>query len=47
MGMRSELHTQPDPVAYIECDMADDETLADYRKRVGCARRRWWHVGRR
>jgi hypothetical protein len=27
-------------VSYIACDLADNETLADYRKRCGKSRRR-------
>ena len=38
---------QPTPMAYIACDLADDETLADFRKRTGTSRRRWWQVGQR
>ena len=34
-------------IAYIACDLADDETLADFRKRSGHSRRRWWQVGQR
>jgi hypothetical protein len=34
-------------IAYIACDLADDETLADFRKRTGHSRRRWWQVGQR
>ena len=35
------------PMAYIECDLHVDETLADFRKRTGSSRRRWWQVGQR
>ena len=38
---------QPTPMSYIASDLADDETLADFRKRSGSARRRWWQVGQR
>jgi hypothetical protein len=31
-------------LTYIDCDLTDGETLADYRKRLGVSRRRWWHV---
>jgi hypothetical protein len=34
-------------MAYIECDLNVDETLADFRKRTGTTRRRWWQVGQR
>ena len=34
-------------MAYIACDLADDETLADFRTRNGSGRRRWWKTGQR
>ena len=45
--MRDHLITQPAPVAYIASDLGYDETLVDFRKRVGTHRRRWWQVGTR
>jgi hypothetical protein len=45
--MQELLTDQPTPMAYIACDLADDETLADFRKRTGTSRRRWWQVGQR
>ena len=45
--MREEFSPQPATVAYIACDLADHETLTDYRKRVAPRRRRWWHVAPR
>ena len=35
------------PMDYIASDLAFDETLADFRKRTGSPRRRWWQVGQR
>ncbi len=35
-------------VRYIACDLADDETLAEFRRRVATPTRRWWKLaGRR
>jgi hypothetical protein len=45
--MQELLTDQPTPMTYIACDLADDETLADFRKRTGPSRRRWWQVGQR
>lgn len=45
--MNERLTDQPTPMAYIACDLAHDETLADFRKRTGSSRRRWWQVGQR
>lgn len=45
--MATQLTPPAQIVAYIACDLTDGETLADYRKRVGTARRRWWHVAQR
>ena len=45
--MQELLTDQPTPMTYIACDLADDETLADFRKRTGTSRRRWWQVGQR
>jgi hypothetical protein len=46
-GMTYELVTQPAPLAYIASDLTYDETLADYRTRVGSGhRRRWWVAAR-
>ena len=41
------LHQPVTEIAYIASDLADDETLADFRKRTGHSRRRWWQVGQR
>ena len=38
---------QPTPMTYIACDLAVDETLADFRERTGSGRRRWWQVAPR
>jgi hypothetical protein len=40
--MRDHLITEPATVAYIACDLSDDETLADYRRRLAVTPRRWW-----
>jgi hypothetical protein len=45
--MRDQLITQPAAVAYIACDLSHDETLADYRRRLAVAPRRWWRFGSR
>jgi hypothetical protein len=45
--MAYELVSQPAPLAYIASDLTYDETLADYRTRVGSGHRRWWRVGTR
>jgi hypothetical protein len=45
--MAYELLTQPAQLAYIASDLADDETLADYRTRLGSNPRRWWRFGTR
>ena len=45
--MTTRVHTQPAEMAYISCDLHDDETLADFRKRTGSSRRRWWQAGQR
>jgi hypothetical protein len=45
--MQERITEQTTPMAYIACDLADDETLADFRKRAGHSRRRWWQVGQR
>ena len=45
--MQELLTHQPATMAYIECDIDDDETLADFRKRTGPSRRRWWKLNRR
>ena len=45
--MNERLTDHPTPMDYIACDLADDETLADFRKRTGSSRRRWWQVGQR
>ena len=45
--MQERIHHQPAEMTYIACDLADDETLADFRKRTGSTRRRWWQVGQR
>jgi hypothetical protein len=45
--MAYELLNQPGPLAYIASDLSYDETLADFRTRVGPNRRRWWRVGTR
>ena len=45
--MRERIIHQPAEMTYIACDLSDDETLADYRKRAGSAKRRWWQVGQR
>ena len=44
--MREELIQQQVAMDYIACDLTEHETLADYRKRVACSRRRWWHMVR-
>ena len=38
---------QPTQMTYIACDLSVDETLADFRRRTGSSRRRWWQVGQR
>ena len=38
---------QATAMSYIETDLGLDETLADFRKRTGTSRRRWWQVGQR
>ena len=45
--MQERVTDQPAAMSYIECDLAFDETLADFRKRTGTSRRRWWQVGQR
>jgi hypothetical protein len=45
--MQEQVLHQPVAMDYIACDLADDETLADFRKRTGSSRRRWWRVGQR
>jgi len=48
MVMYERVTHQPAEIAYIACDLADHETLIDYRKRAGStSRRRWWQVGQR
>ena len=45
--MQERLTYQPGPMTYIASDLGFDETLADFRKRTGTSRRRWWQVGQR
>ena len=45
--MQERVTDQSTAMSYISCDLADDETLADFRKRTGSSRRRWWQVGQR
>jgi hypothetical protein len=45
--MTQRVLNSPAEMDYISCDLHDDETLADFRKRTGSTRRRWWQVGQR
>jgi len=45
--MQERVTDQSTAMSYISCDLAYDETLADFRKRTGSSRRRWWQVGQR
>jgi hypothetical protein len=45
--MQALVTDQPTAMTYIACDLADDETLADFRKRTGTSRRRWWQARQR
>jgi hypothetical protein len=45
--MQERVTDQSTAISYIACDLGYDETLADFRKRTGSSRRRWWQVGQR